>query len=67
MSFSLVAEWGLVVVHGLLIAMASFAVEHGLYACWLQLLWYVGSVVAAPGLKSRTAQEFSPKCQQSQG
>ena len=41
-----------VAVHGLLIAVASLAAEHGLQACRLQQLWHAGSVVVARGLSS---------------
>ena len=51
---SLVAGSGLlfVVVHGLLIAVASLVAEHGLQACGLWQLWHTGSVVVARGLQS---------------
>ena len=44
-TFSSCGEWGLllVVVSGLLIAVASLVAEHGLYAPRLQELWLVGS------------------------
>ena len=53
-AFSSCNERGLlfVAVCGLLIAVASLAVEHGLQACGLQQLWHVGSVVVACGLQS---------------
>ena len=41
-----------VAVRGLLIAVASLVVEHGLQVCGLQQLWHVGSVVVAHGLQS---------------
>ena len=50
---SLVAASGgysFVVVHSLLIAVASLVAEHGLEVHGLQLLWHVGSVVVAHGL-----------------
>ena len=53
MGFYLIAETGgcsLGVVYGLLIAVASLAVEHGSKACTLQWLWHVGTLVAVPGL-----------------
>ena len=39
------SEWGplLVVVRGLLIAVASLVAKHGLQACRLQQLWLTGS------------------------
>ena len=55
-AFSSCGEQGLlfVVVHGLLIAVASLVAvaEHGLQECGLQQLWHVGSVVVAHGLQS---------------
>ena len=50
--FSRCAKWGLlfVVVRGLLIAVASLAAEHGLWARGLQQLQHTGSVVVAHGL-----------------
>ena len=42
----------LVVVRGLLIAVAFLATEHRLQACGLHWLWHMGSVVAAPRLGS---------------
>ena len=53
-SFSSCGEWGLlfVVVHGLLIVVASLVAEHELQALGLQQLWHVGSVVVAHGLSS---------------
>ena len=52
-AFSSCGEWGLlfVVVHGLLIAVASRCGAWALGA-WAQQLWHVGSVVAACGLQS---------------
>ena len=53
--FSLIAAsrgFFLVVVHGLIVAVASLVVEHGLQAHWLQQLQQMGSVVAANGLSS---------------
>ena len=52
--FSSCGERGLlfVAVRGLLIAVGSLAVEHGLYAHGLQELWLMGSVVVAHGLSS---------------
>ena len=51
-AFSSSSERGLlfVVVRGLLIAVASLAVEHGLQACRLQQLWLTGSIVQAQQL-----------------
>ena len=53
-AFSSCGELGLlfVAVHGLLIAVASLAAEHGLQACRLQQLSHVGSVVVARRLQS---------------
>ena len=53
-AFSSCCEQGLlfVVVHGLLIAVASLVAEHGLQACGLQQLWHVGSVLVAHRLQS---------------
>ena len=52
--FSGCGEQGLlfVAMHGLLIAVASLVVEHGLQACRLQQLQHMGSVVVAHGLFS---------------
>ena len=46
------SEWGssFIVVHGLPGAVASLAVEHRLSVCGPQLLWHIGSLVAAHGL-----------------
>ena len=41
-----------VVVRGLLIAVASLVVEHGLLVCGQQQLWHAGSGVVACGLQS---------------
>ena len=51
-AFSSCGERGLLflAVRGLLIAVASPAVEHGLQAHGLQQLWHVGSAVVARGL-----------------
>ena len=53
-AFSSCGEQGLlfVAVRGLLIAVASLVVEHGLQAHGLQQLWHTGSVVVAHGLQS---------------
>ena len=53
-AFSSCGEKGLlfVAVHGLLIAVASLVVEHGLQAHGFQQLWHVGSVVVAHRLQS---------------
>ena len=53
-AFSSCSEQGLLFaeVCGLLIAMASLVVEHGLQVRRLQWLWHAGSVVAAHGLQS---------------
>ena len=53
-AFSSCSERGLlfVVVHGLLIVVASLVAEHGLQARGLQQLWHEGSVVVARGLQS---------------
>ena len=53
-AFSRCGERGLlfIVVRGLLIAVASLVVEHGLQARGLQQLWHSGSVVVARGLQS---------------
>ena len=53
-AFSSCSERGLlfVVVHGLLIAVASFVVEHGFQARRLQQLWHTASVVVARELQS---------------
>ena len=57
-AFSNCREWGLifVVVHGLLIAVASLVAEHRLQAHRLQQLWHVGSVVVAHGLSCSVAR-----------
>ena len=54
LAFSSCSEQGLliVVVRGLLIAVASLVAEHGLQACGLQQLWYAGSVIVAWELQS---------------
>ena len=61
-AFSSCSEWGLlfVVVHGLLIAVASLVAEHGPQARGLQQLWPAGSVVVACGLSSCGSQAL--KC-----
>ena len=41
-----------VVVHGLLIAVTSLVMEHGLWGMWAQEAWLLGSVPVAPGLSS---------------
>ena len=53
-AFSSCSEQGLlfVVLRGLLTAVASLVVEHGLQACVLQQLWFMGSVVVVHGLQS---------------
>ena len=53
-AFSSCGEWGLlfVAVSGLLIAVASLAVEYGLQARGLQQLQHIGSVIVAHGLSS---------------
>ena len=53
-AFSSCSKWGLlfIAVHGLLIVVASFVVEHRLQAHRLQQLWRGGSVVVARGLSS---------------
>ena len=53
-AFSSCSKQGLlfVVVHWLLIAVASLVAEHGLQACRLQQLWCMGSVVVARGLQN---------------
>ena len=52
--FSSCGEWGLlfIAVLRLLIAVASFIVEHGLKGRGLQQLWHAGSVVVARELQS---------------
>ena len=49
-----------IAVRGLLTAVASLVVEHGLYACGLQQLWHVGSVVVACGLSCSVACGICP-------
>ena len=51
-AFSSCGEWGrlFTVVRGLLIAVSSLVVEHGLQACGLQQLWLTGSRVQAQQL-----------------
>ena len=39
-------------VHGLLIAVTSLVMEHGLWGMWAQEAWLLGSVPVAPGLSS---------------
>ena len=53
-AFSSCSERGLlfIVVHGLLIVVASLVAEHGLQAHRLQQLWLSGSLVVARGLQS---------------
>ena len=53
-AFSSCGEQGLLftAVRGLLIAVASLVVEHGLQVRGLQYLWHVGSVIVAPRLQS---------------
>ena len=42
--------FSLVAVRGLLIVVASLAVEHGLLSIWASVVAAVGSVIAAPRL-----------------
>jgi len=42
--------FSLVAVRGLLIVVASLAVEHGLLSVWASVVAAVGSVIAAPRL-----------------
>ena len=60
-AFSSCGEQGLlfIAVHGLFIAVASL-VEHSLWACGLQYLWYTGSVVVAHGLSCSAARGIFP-------
>ena len=61
--FSRVAASGggsLVVMSGLLIAVASSVVERGLQACGLQQFQHMGSVVAAPGLNCSMTRGILP-------
>ena len=53
MDFSLVMAregYSLIVVHGLLIVVASPGAVHGLQGPWASVVMLHGSVVAAPGL-----------------
>ena len=49
-AFSSCGEWGLlfIAVHGILMAVASLVVEHGLKANGLQQLWPTGLAVSHP-------------------
>ena len=64
--FSSCGEWGLlfVVVHGLLIVVASFVAEHGFQGHGLQQLWHVGSVVVACGLQQLWLMDCRAQAQQ---
>ena len=61
-AFSSCGEWGLlfVAVHGLLVAVASLAVVHGLQALRLQQLQHAGSVGVAHGLSCSAACGIFP-------
>ena len=60
--FSSCGEQGLlsIVVHRLLIVVASLVAEHGLQVCGLQQLWHAGSVVVAHGLSCSAACGIFP-------
>ena len=51
--------WVFTAVHGLLTAVASL-VEQGLWACGLQQLWLVGSIVVAHQLSCPRASGIFP-------
>ena len=53
-------SYSLVVVRGLLIAVASLVVEHGPWGTWTSVVWHVGSEVMIPGLWSTGSIVVAP-------